>query len=619
MSSSSPPGSHLESVEEPAPASVDRLPPELRLLSLQRYAAFFAASPDGLLVVEATGEILYCNQAACTLLARSSAELRAARLEAFLEEDGLARYAEVALGFVRGALPPSADLPFLTGAGARRILNLTFNGALREESGIIVGLRDVTNERALERELTRTKEFLQRVIDSSVDAIVCADMEGNVQLFNPAAERLYGYAAHEVVGTLNVRELYPEGSAREVMRRIRDPEHFAPGELHGYETELLSKGGERIPVTLSAALLMHRERAVGSVGVFTDLRPRRRMEASLTDANRRLAEQEKLSVVAELAGATAHELNQPLTAIAGYATLLAKRGTDDERTARALHNIGSEVDRMSAIVRKIGSITRYETIPYVGETRILDLEASVGRTATSHENDSPAGDLWDLEKLASIGRNVAEVVHEVNNPLTAILSYAEGLSERLRDRLEPRDHERLGRIVEAANRIRRFTRELIDYSKPAARTFTRVDVHHVIERAIELTAHLRRDGDVSLDRAFNGSGVIEARESLLLQVFVNLLTNAAHALAGRGGTIRIGTEATPDTLVIDVADDGPGIAPENLARVFEPYFTTKPREVGSGLGLSIVQEIVHEHGGHIRLHACAPNGARFRIELPVRR
>src|SRR5690606_2387676 len=107
-----------------------------------------------------------------------------------------------------------------------------------ESRGVIISLRDVTAERTLARELNQTKEFLQRVIDSSVDAIVSADMRGTVLLFNPAAERTYGYRADDVVGTMNVRRLYPEGQAEAIMRLIRSEEGGPPGVLQGYEAEL---------------------------------------------------------------------------------------------------------------------------------------------------------------------------------------------------------------------------------------------------------------------------------------------------------------------------------------------------------------------------------------------
>ncbi|HHH30752.1 MAG TPA: PAS domain S-box protein, partial [Polyangiaceae bacterium] len=262
-------------------------------------------------------------------------------------------------------------------AGDRRILNVSFSSVLREHDGVIVSLRDVTEDRALEREHNKTQEFLQRVIDSSVDAIVSADMRGNVLLFNPAAERTYGWQADEVVGRRNVRELYPDGVAVEIMKKIRSESFGGPGVLQGFETELLAKDGTRVPVMLSAALIVHRGHPIGSVGVFKDLRDLLRIEERLQSAQRELADREQKAFIAELAGATAHELNQPLTTVMGYAQMLQKELEPGTRLDRACSAIVRESERMAEIVRKIGQLTKYESKAYVGDTKIIDIERSI--------------------------------------------------------------------------------------------------------------------------------------------------------------------------------------------------------------------------------------------------
>ncbi|MDP8998913.1 MAG: hypothetical protein M3O46_02250, partial [Myxococcota bacterium] len=134
--------------------------------------------------------------------------------------------------------------------------------------------------------------------------------------------------------------------------------------------------GERIPVSLSAALLYEEKVPVGSVGIFTDLREKMRMEQRLAHAQEQILAQERQAIVAELAGAAAHELNQPLTSVMGYAELLKRRLQPDTAPYRASEIIFDEAERMAEIVRKIGKITKYETKSYVGRARILDLDRS---------------------------------------------------------------------------------------------------------------------------------------------------------------------------------------------------------------------------------------------------
>ena len=135
-------------------------------------------------------------------------------------------------------------------------------------------------------------------------------------------------------------------------------------------------GGELVPVNMTAAIIYENGREVATVGIFADLRERLKMEQRLLQAQEKLMITEKQAVIAELAGTTAHELNQPLTSVMGYAELLKKKMQPDDANYRAVDIILREAERMAEIVRKIGKITRYETKAYVGSTQILDLDKS---------------------------------------------------------------------------------------------------------------------------------------------------------------------------------------------------------------------------------------------------
>jgi PAS domain S-box-containing protein len=302
-------------------------------------------------------------------------------------EEDTPRFRELRDSFSQGAFPSNVDLAIQTPAGEARVVNVAFNSMIREEGNVIVSLRDVTAERALARELAHTKEFLQNVIDSSVDAIIAADVRGNVLVLNPAAERIFGYRAAEVIGRANVRDMYAPGQAQAVMGEIRGPEHGGPGRLQGYRTEVVGKHGAVIPVLLSAALILHHGQPAGSVGVFTDLRAKLQIEARLAETQQELAVQERKAVIVELAGATAHELNQPLTAVMGYSELLALRLEEGSSLGQASRAIVREAERMADIVRKIGKLTRYETKPYVGEAKIIDID----RAAESENEPGGSG------------------------------------------------------------------------------------------------------------------------------------------------------------------------------------------------------------------------------------
>jgi PAS domain S-box-containing protein len=396
-----------------------RFEAEKRLKALQRYADFFHSTADGIVVIDAEGQILFSNPRAHAITGRSEEALARCTLAELVDRADAARLEEIRAGFARGVYPHMVDLAFSRvleeppPAGAlrasraasatqeRRVLSVSFGSVLREDGVILVSFRDVTADRATEAELVKTKESLERVIESSVDAIISADMRGRIVLFNRAAERLTGFAAREVVHVLNAADLYPEGTAREIMRLIHAREHGGPGRLESFRTELRGKNGALVPVLISAALMMDKGEPVGSLGVFTDLRDRLRMEAQLNEAQEELRTREKQALIAELAGAAAHELNQPLTSVLGYAELIRRRAHDPEAVDGSAAIILQEAERMADIVRKVGKITRYETKTYVGAAKILDLDRSssepAARSATPSEPPNapfPVGAEW---------------------------------------------------------------------------------------------------------------------------------------------------------------------------------------------------------------------------------
>ena len=362
--------------------TVARFEAERRLRTLQRYADFFESAADGIVVIDSVGHLLFANPRAKVITGYSQEDIGAGRVgDIFPTEDARLAH-QLRVGFTEGRYPLNVDIRIRKKSGDIAILSVNFNSVMREEGVTLCTFRDVTAERAVEQELLKTKDFLQRIIDSSVDAIVSADLRGRILLANPAAERIYGIPVHQLIGQ-NLRSRYPEGVAQDVMRLIR----VGGGRVENLRADLLNADGERVPVSLSAALIYEGEVPVGSVGIFTDLREKVRMEQRLAQAQEQILAQERQAIVAELAGAAAHELNQPLTSVMGYAELLKRRLERETPAYAAAEVIFSEAERMAEIVRKIGKITRYETKSYVGRARILDLDRSA---ASSPPPPSPS-------------------------------------------------------------------------------------------------------------------------------------------------------------------------------------------------------------------------------------
>lgn len=346
-----------------------------RVNALERYADLFLSSADGMIVIDHGGRVLFTNPKACEILGSEEIGLRGGGLASLIAPLDAARFEALREGFQSGEFPAGVDLGIVRADGAQRVVSIATSALLREDGAVLVTLRDVTEERATASELSRTKEFLSSLIESSPDAIIAARLDGTILLFNSAAERILAYSREEVVGAGSVEMLYPPGGAKEIMRRIRTaPE----GRLASLRAEVLSRAGDRIPVLLSAALVSENGAAVATVGMFSDIRERIQLEERLAQFQHRVALSEKQVIAAELAGAAAHELNQPLTAIQGYAELLQRKAEADSAIGRGAAVILRESERMAEIVRKIGKIARYETKQYVGGTSILDLDRATG-------------------------------------------------------------------------------------------------------------------------------------------------------------------------------------------------------------------------------------------------
>jgi two-component system NtrC family sensor kinase len=231
------------------------------------------------------------------------------------------------------------------------------------------------------------------------------------------------------------------------------------------------------------------------------------------------------------------------------------------------------------------------------------------------------------EKLATVGQIAAGVAHEINNPLTSIQACVEAVLHKaslatqgkVANQIEPVDVERLKRIQEGAERIRRFARDLVNYARPSRVEMERIDLNEVVEHALSFCEHVFGAAKARLDRDLGPNlPPVRAVRDQIMQVVTNLVTNAAQALGDKGGVIRIRTFHDGEISVgLAITDNGSGIRDEHRASIFDPFFTTKPAGSGTGLGLSVVRNIVYAHGGQITFQSTVGSGTTFVVTLPA--
>jgi two-component system, NtrC family, sensor kinase len=232
---------------------------------------------------------------------------------------------------------------------------------------------------------------------------------------------------------------------------------------------------------------------------------------------------------------------------------------------------------------------------------------------------SAQAQLIQSEKMSSLGKLAASVAHEINNPLAGILTYAkllirtheEGeLTEKAREgcvrnlRLVQRETERCSAIV----------RNLLDFARQRPPSLKEVDASAVVEEALSLLSHRLLMQNVTLEKDLPPMPPIKGDFGQLRQSFVNIALNACEAMS-KGGTLKVVARLAGSTIEVSFADTGPGIAPEHLSHILDPFFTTK--EKGTGLGLSVVYGIIDRHGGTVDITSEVGQGTTVIVRLPV--
>jgi signal transduction histidine kinase/BarA-like signal transduction histidine kinase len=257
-----------------------------------------------------------------------------------------------------------------------------------------------------------------------------------------------------------------------------------------------------------------------------------------------------------------------------------------------------------------------------GQDGVLHLEALVRDVSERKKLDDQSRDLYQqllqAEKMAALGQTISGVAHELNNPLATILSWAERLVER---KLDEKSQRGVEVILGEAERAARIVRNLLTFARKRQSTRSMIDINQVVQETLTLRTYEQRVTNIEVITALAaGLPQVFADAHQIQQVLLNLVINAEQAMIsanGRGSLVlRTWHDVDRDAVVLEVTDDGPGIAPEMKSKIFDPFFTTKEVGKGTGLGLTVAYAIVQEHGGRIRVESL-PRGASFIVELPV--
>jgi signal transduction histidine kinase len=287
-----------------------------------------------------------------------------------------------------------------------------------------------------------------------------------------------------------------------------------------------------------------------------------------------------------------------------------------EKFLARLESTGRVADELVRLRRNDGSLIWVEITATREGALIRDV--SDRKRNEDHSRDSHH-EFAQADKLAALGQTISGVAHELNNPLATILSWAERLAQSPADE---RTRAGLDVILKQAERAARIVRNLLTFARKRQSTRMMVDVNDIVRETLQLRAYEHRVHNIDVTQSLGHElPPVFADAHQVNQILLNLIINAEQAMvtARGGGALKIRTwhDVDADSVVLEVNDDGPGIAEDVQSKIFDPFFTTKEVGTGTGLGLSVAYAIVQEHGGRIWVSSQPSQGASFFVELPV--
>ena len=595
--------------------------------SQQGYRELIDSFDDVLLALTLDGQIRAANRSFADLVDSPFQEIIGKPITDFLQEGGDGSDS------VRRAMPRFMERRQWSGVVQVRVrgqgtlfyFDCVAHAMMRdgEIHGITVLGRDVSALRKNEARFTELFESLQ-------EGIYITTPDGTIVDVNPALVRMLGYDSKEEVLKRTVPEIFVDHAERKIVKEQVDRQPM----IQGREVTLICKDGTSIVcLNTAAAVRDNAGRVLRYQGALMDITERREMERRLHQQQefaRRLVDSfPDLILVLDAAahytfvsprckeilgydvedtqqmefGGRTHPEDLP-AALSLYKDVIAGKETFASLEIRVRHKLGEW--------RRI----RFNFSPLSDEKGSIEGVVLSGRDVTDLKRLEEQ--LIQAEKLAAMGQMLAGVAHELNNPLTAIL----GVTELLRERVGTDDSTRrqLELTHRQARRAARIVQNLLEFSRPASPQKKPLDLNNLLERTLQLHEHSLRRNNIEVDfhpRADLPGVIGDANQ--LIQVLLNLVTNAEQAIreVRDTGRIQIRADRNGNQLAITVQDDGVGIRPEALPRIFDPFYTTKRPGGGTGLGLSICMSIIREHGGNIEAETLPAGGSAFTVYLPA--
>ncbi|HET6681453.1 MAG TPA: PAS domain S-box protein [Gemmatimonadaceae bacterium] len=596
----------------------------------ERNRLIVETASDAILTLDMDGRISYANPAAAELISRRGPLAGTLFGETLLEE-----LAEEASAREQDALAGSAqrfESTVVRGDGERRIISVSLAPLQDAEGviGIVAALRDMTDERRARDAVVQSETRYRNLFDSAADAIYTLDAHGSVTSANQAAVDLLGVPREELLG----RALDPfvaDIDRGMIVDRFRTA--FEERESR-FECTLVRPDGGRRLVSVTNTPIRHGRRVIGVLGIARDITEQREHARALQRSEARF---ENLVESAPDGIFTLDEEGQFTSVNRAFERAVGRIRADLIGTHFTATIDPRDRDHLwEVFVGALNGRRLKRELRYLGADG-RSPEASVQVSPVVDEGDRVTGvlgvirdvsaekrlveQLLQQEKLAAIGQLVSGIAHELNNPLASVMAFSELVLAEQPDGAPSDTGEMLQTIHDEARRAAKIVANLLTFARQHPPQRMDSDVGDVLRTALELRRYALTVHGITMEEHLDDDlPRTWADPFQLQQVFLNLLSNAEDAVHDRAGLRRIGVRAERrgSLIVVSVSDTGPGVAASETDRIFNPFYSTRPVGKGSGLGLSIADGIVREHGGRIRVESTPGGGATFVVELPLR-
>ncbi|MDO8715815.1 MAG: PAS domain S-box protein [Dehalococcoidales bacterium] len=599
--------------------------------SEERYRVLFESSAEGIMIADIqTKKLLHPNPAICKMLGYSREELETLTVMDIHPKDSLEYVIAEFSALARGDRTQTT-LPCMRKNGTIFYADIIATSAVIDGRNCNIGFfTDITERQHMANKLADSEVRYRRLFETAQDAILILNGDtGQITDANPYIKDLLGLSMEELIG----KNLWEIGEFKDTLAsKISYQELHESGYKRWDNLPFVSKDGRIISVEVvaNAYLVDHtpviqcniRDMTVADLAVKTLKETKQDLEIAqrLTGIGnwKWIIAANKLIWSEELCHINGWDPNLPVPPFAEMGRFYTSESWErlNDLVTKAFNTgepYGCELEQIRTDGTRLTTFSRGEA-DFDAGGKVIGLHGTVHDITDRKRLQEQ---LIMQDRLASIGQLVSGVAHELNNPLTSVI----GFSELLLQRELPDDIKADLKIVnDEAKRTSLIVKNLLTFARQQPQDKRAIDINEPIQLVFQLRSHEQTANNIKVNTHLAPDlPQIMGNGSQLHQVFFNIVANAEQAMleVHNKGTLTITTERVGNIVKARFTDDGPGISPENMKRLFTPFFTTKEIGKGTGLGLSICQGIIAEHGGRIYAESGLGEGATFIIELPI--